>query len=125
MAVLQCELVGVECDPDDPAQGQRRDHAAGGGVDHAIEVALDDERAGAVLEGQDLFVSMDDDRNAVRTEPDLLDGMKNPRLEGGGLGRWQSLGRPHGTSPRQRSWWCWPNSRIMARRWSGVATGVR
>jgi hypothetical protein len=104
MAVLQCQLLGVEGDPDDPAQGQRRDHAAGGGVDHGVEVALDDERARAGFEGQDLFVSVHDDRDAVRAEPDLLHGMKKPRFEGGVLGSCQGLRRAHRASLRQWSW---------------------
>jgi hypothetical protein len=94
MAVLQCQLLGVEGDPDDPAQGQRRDHAAGSGVDDGIERALDDERVRAGFEGQDQLVAARDDRDAVGAEADLLDTYEKPRLEGGG----------HRVSLRQWSW---------------------
>jgi hypothetical protein len=94
MAVLQCQLLGVEGDPDDPAQGQRRDHAAGGGVDRVIERALDDEAAPVGLEGQDQLVALRDDRDAVGAEADLLDANEEPRLEGG----------VHRVSLRQWSW---------------------
>jgi hypothetical protein len=93
MAVLQCQLLGVEGDPDDPAQGQRPDHAAGSGVDQGIERALDDE-FGVGLEGQDQLVALRDDRDTVGAEADLLDANEEPRLEGG----------VHRVSLRQWSW---------------------
>ena len=86
MAVLQCQLFVVEGDADDRGEGQGRDHAARVGHDLRIEGPLDDKGVGIGIEGQDLFVAMRDDRDAVRSEPDLLHTMKKPRLEGGALG---------------------------------------